>query len=107
MRHDQDLPLGEQIKQLRREIEKLSALLAVRKMESRHPAFRKLVEDLAWAEAGLKQKGGEVAHLGSEIANHVKHCPYRHIVGRIAVLGILGYVISLGLEWLIADRKGE
>ncbi|MBD5641120.1 MAG: hypothetical protein HDQ91_01710 [Desulfovibrio sp.] len=105
MKPDQDMPLEEQIKSLRREIEKLSALLAVRKMESRHPAFHKLVENIARAEAGLKDKGDELAHLGQEIANHVKHCPYRHIAGRIICMGILGYVVFLGLEWLIGESR--
>lgn len=107
MKTDQSMTLEDQIKSLRHEIEKLSAQLTVKKMESRHPSFHKLVEEIEMAEASLKQKSGEAAQLGSEIISHIRHCPYRHIVGRILCMGILGYIVLLGLEWLSEDRKAR
>lgn len=104
MANSRDTQLDDQIRQLRHEIARLSAILAVRKMESGHPAFHKLVDELTRAEESVREIGPELSGLGSRIATHIKNCPYRPIVGRILLFGILGYGISLALDWLISGR---
>lgn len=101
----EETQLEEQIRSLRHEIEKLSALLAVKKMESSYPAFHKLVSEISRAESALSMGAGEIAKAGSGIVNHIRHCKVAPIAGRILLIGTVGYLISLGLEWLIAERK--
>ncbi len=105
MENASDIQLEKQIKELRHEVEKLSALLALRKLESNHPSFHKLVSEITRLESAARTAGSEAADLGGRIVNHIAHCPYRQVAGHIALIGTIGYVIYLGIEWLLDQRK--
>lgn len=53
---EQNEELERQIKDLRREIAKLSAVLAFRKLEMGHPGLEKLVHGMSDAGASVKRK---------------------------------------------------
>lgn len=94
---EQSEELQSQIKDLRLEIAKLSALLAFRKLESAHPALEKLVQGATAAENLVKRQAEDL----EQFAHKKLHCPCGSlgIIGRIFLIGTVGYTLlaALGL----------
>ena len=100
MNDSQNVDLEKQIKEIRREIAALSAILAIRELEERHPLFKKIV-DKAEAE---KQLLGQKYHQLSTYAHENGVAKGAAILGAILALGTAGYAV-LSILGLLGDSR--
>lgn len=92
--------LQKEIKDLQREIGKLSMLLALKKLESDHPALEKLATDIEHARNRLRSEGARLAsHLPHHCGDGVP-CKALKTFAEIMLIGALGYLIASLFGWL-------
>lgn len=95
----QDERIEREIADLKREIAKLSALLALRKAEAGHPALRKLVQEIDKALEAMHKEGAAVARFGHEHFGGIAMSRIGGAIGSILLIGSVGYAIALALGW--------
>lgn len=85
--------LAKEIKELQQEIAKLSALLALRKLESRHPYLEKAVNEITRTIDYMENEAEKLSLLKQIKAGK---CPAKgllKIFGKIFLIGGVGYAI--------------
>lgn len=97
---EQNAELNREIRALQREIAELSALLALRKLETEHPALHKFVSDAQRSGDAVRAKAERVYNFGQQ------HLPRKlqNIFGGILILGVLGSALAYIFGPAASDR---
>lgn len=92
-KENQDRDIEREIKSLKKEIARLSALLAFKKLESDHPVLEKLATEIGRGEAAIKNRAEKIADFGRERLGDLDAGGAIKIFGRILLIGSIGYLI--------------
>lgn len=96
--------LERQISEIKREITRLSAILALRELEERHPLLEKLTSK---AEQEKRRLGASYQHWSSVARQHLDEGGLRKdlsILGAVLAIGSAGYAI-LALLGLMGEKR--
>lgn len=85
--------LESQIRDLKEEIARLSALLALRKLEERHPLLERLVSGAEKEKAALQAGYGHYSALGRQKLGEISLGKSMGILGGVLAIGSIGYAI--------------
>ena len=96
--------LDRQIRALQKEIGELSALLALKKMESAHPKLEKLLEQLAYARGMVRKETDKVESMGKRYLDELSLGRSLSVLGRVLLLGSIGYAVLAALG-IFQDRR--
>ena len=85
--------LDQQMRDLRKEIAELSALLALRKLEKEHPHLEKLVNDVSQLRRAFKREAGKIEDYGREHLAELNPSKIATALGSIFLLGSVAYAV--------------
>lgn len=103
--NEQNAHLLQEIKELQREIARLSATLAFKKLETNHPALERLASDVERMNHALHDQTARISNYGKEYFSDLSGRQLVNAVSRILLIGIIGYAISYIFGWFEHEEE--
>lgn len=97
--------LTKEIKDLQREIGKLSMLLAFKKLENDHPALERLADDIQRTGNTLRQEAARISGIIPHQCGNGGVCRALKTLSRILIIGCVGYFVSLLFDQFGKDES--